>query len=76
MGHAVAWLVQALCYNLLVRFLMRSLDCFNSRNPSSCTTIFGLTQPQTEMSTRNRPGGKKLPARKADYLAAICEPSV
>jgi hypothetical protein len=33
----------------------------------------GLTQPLTEMSTRNLPG---RPARKADNLTAICEPIV
>jgi hypothetical protein len=32
------------------------------------------TQPLTEMSTRNLPGGKGRPARKADNLTAICEP--
>jgi hypothetical protein len=32
------------------------------------------TQPLTEMSTRNLPGGKGLPARKADRFTAICEP--
>jgi hypothetical protein len=36
----------------------------------------GSTQPLTEMSTRNhkkikKPGGKVLPARRADNLAAI-----
>jgi hypothetical protein len=36
----------------------------------------GSTQPLTEMSTRNLPGGKKQPARRADNLAAICEPNV
>jgi hypothetical protein len=36
----------------------------------------GSTQPLTEMSTRNLPGGKGRPARKADNLAAICEPTV
>jgi hypothetical protein len=36
----------------------------------------GSTQCLTEMSTRNFPGGKKRPARRADNLAAICEPSV
>jgi hypothetical protein len=35
----------------------------------------GLTQPLIEMSTRNLPGGKGWPARKAD-LIAICEPIV
>jgi hypothetical protein len=33
----------------------------------------GSTQPLTEMSTRNFPGGKGRPARKAD-LTAICKP--
>jgi hypothetical protein len=31
----------------------------------------GSTQPLTEMSTRNLPGGKKRPACKADNLTAI-----
>jgi hypothetical protein len=31
------------------------------------------TQSLTEMSTRNLPGGKGRPARKADNLTAICE---
>jgi hypothetical protein len=30
----------------------------------------GSTQPLTEMSTRNLPGGKGRPARKADNLTA------
>jgi hypothetical protein len=36
----------------------------------------GSTQPLTEMSTRNIPGGKGRPARKADNLTAICVPIV
>jgi hypothetical protein len=36
----------------------------------------GSTQPLTEMSTRNIPGGKGRPAHKADKLTAICEPIV
>jgi hypothetical protein len=36
----------------------------------------GSTQPLTEMSTWNLPGGKGRPARKADNLTAICEPIV
>jgi hypothetical protein len=35
----------------------------------------GSTQPLTEMSTRDIPGGKGRPARGAD-LTAICEPIV
>jgi hypothetical protein len=34
------------------------------------------TQPLTEMSTRNVPGGKGRPQRKADKLTAISEPIV
>jgi hypothetical protein len=36
----------------------------------------GSTQPRTEMSTKNVPGGKGRPARKADNLTAIYEPIV
>jgi hypothetical protein len=34
----------------------------------------GLTQPLTEMSTRDLPGGKGRPTHKADNLTTICEP--
>jgi hypothetical protein len=40
----------------------------------------GVTQPLTEMSTRRRKilflGSRVRPMRRADYLAAICEPTV
>jgi hypothetical protein len=36
----------------------------------------GPTQPLTEMSTRNLPGGKGRPMRQADNFTAICEPIV
>jgi hypothetical protein len=36
----------------------------------------GSTQPLTEMTTRNLPGGKVRQARKADNLTANCEPFV
>jgi hypothetical protein len=36
----------------------------------------GLTQPLTEMSIRNLPGGKERLARKADKLTAICQSTV
>jgi hypothetical protein len=38
------------------------------------TTALGLTQPLTEMSTRNLPGGNGRPARKADNFTVICMP--
>jgi hypothetical protein len=52
------------------------VDFFNLPNPSSRTMALGPTQPLTEMSTRNLPGGKKRPAPRADNLAAIYEPNV
>jgi hypothetical protein len=49
---------------------------FNGPNPSSRTVALGSTQPLTEMSTRNHPGGKGRPELKDDNLIAICEPTV
>jgi hypothetical protein len=46
---------------------------FNWPNSSSRTMALGSTQPLTEMSTRNLPGGEGQPARGADSLTAICE---
>jgi hypothetical protein len=48
---------------------------FSIFNPSSRTMVLGLTQPQTEMSTKNFDGSKAQPARKADNLTAVCEPA-
>jgi hypothetical protein len=58
------------------RVPMRWILFFNLPNPSSRTMALGSTQPLTEMSTRNLPGGKGRPARRADNLTAICEPTV
>jgi hypothetical protein len=52
------------------------VDFFYSPNPSSCTMSLGSTQPLTEMSTWNLPGGKGWPAHGADNLTANCEPIV
>jgi hypothetical protein len=48
---------------------------FNLPNYSSRTVAQGSTQPLTEMSTRNFPGGKGRPARRLN-LTDICEPIV
>jgi hypothetical protein len=48
----------------------------NWPNPSSRTMVLQSTQFVTETSTRNLPGGKRRPGRKADILTAICEPIV
>jgi hypothetical protein len=44
---------------------------FQFTTTSSRNMALGSTQPLTEMSTRNLPGGKKRPARRADNLAAV-----
>jgi hypothetical protein len=49
---------------------------FSWPNPSSRTMALGSTQPLTEMSTGNPPGGQERPARKDDNITAICEPTV
>jgi hypothetical protein len=49
---------------------------FNWPNPSSRTMALGSTQPPTEISITNLPGGKGRPASGADNLTAICEPTV
>jgi hypothetical protein len=49
---------------------------FNLPNPSNRIMDLRSTQPLTEMSTRNLPGGKGRLARKADNLTAICESNV
>jgi hypothetical protein len=51
-------------------------EFFNWLNPSSPAVALVSTQPLTEMSIRNLPGGKGRPVRKADNLTAICEPIV
>jgi hypothetical protein len=52
------------------------VDFFNLSNPSSRAVALGSTQPLTEMSTRNFPGAKRRPARRADNLTAIYKPNV
>jgi hypothetical protein len=45
---------------------------FNLGDHSGCTMALGSTQPLTEISTRNLPGRKRRPARKADNFTADC----
>jgi hypothetical protein len=48
----------------------------NLFNFSGRTMALGFTQPLTEMSTRNFPGGRAQPERKADNLTVIFVPVV
>jgi hypothetical protein len=59
-----------------VRFPMRSLDFSIDLILPAALWALESTQPLTEMSTRNLPGGKGRPARKADNLTAICEQGI
>jgi hypothetical protein len=52
------------------------VDFFNLPNHSSRTMALESTQPLTEISTRNFPGGKKRPACRADNRVATYEPNV
>jgi hypothetical protein len=74
-GNVVGWGTMLQAGKSRVWLPMRLLDFFNWPNPSNRTKALGSTQPLTEMITRNLPGGKERPARKAD-LTAICEPIV
>jgi hypothetical protein len=53
-----------------------AIGFFNWPNPSSRTMALVSTQPLTEMSTRNLPGGKGRLAPGADNLTAVYEPIV
>jgi hypothetical protein len=55
---------------------LQVIGFFTWSNNSSRTMALESTQPLSEMSTRNLPGGKGRSARKADNLTAICEPIV
>jgi hypothetical protein len=48
----------------------------NYRNSPSCSMALMSAQLLMEMSTRNLPGSKGLPARKADDITLDCEPMV
>jgi hypothetical protein len=55
-----------------VQIPMRSLDFSIDLIIPTANMALGSTQPLTEMSTRNLPGGKGRPERNGDNLTAIC----
>jgi hypothetical protein len=59
-GSVVGWGNMLQAGSSLVR-VPDEVDFLNLSNPSSSTMALGSTQPLTEMSTRNFPGGKTLP---------------
>jgi hypothetical protein len=69
-------MVEALCYKSDVAGSIPNEvnGYFNCSNTSNRTMALGSTQPLTEMSNRNPPGGKGRPAHKADNFTVICEP--
>jgi hypothetical protein len=83
-------ITQCICFNLLAQMFealcykpeYRGFDSrwghwtFQLTYPSSRTVVLVSTHPLTEMSTRNLPGGKGRPARKADNHTVICEPII
>jgi hypothetical protein len=59
-----------------VRFPMKLLDFLIDLILPAALWPLESTQRPTQMSTKNLPGEKWRPARKADNLTAICEPIV
>jgi hypothetical protein len=53
-------------------FPVEVIEFFNWSNPSSRTMALESTQPLTDMSTRNLPGGKGWRVCRADSLTADC----
>jgi hypothetical protein len=75
-SSVVGWGIMLQARRLRVRIPDEVIRFFNLPNPFSRTMTLGSTQTLTEISTRNLPSTKGLPARKADNLTAICEPIV
>jgi hypothetical protein len=84
-GHAVAWLVEALCYNPEGCGFESQCGGFFSVDLTLPAALWhlGLTQPLTEMSTSNFPGAKRAPGAWgwqthrhmwADCLEKMCDP--
>jgi hypothetical protein len=48
-----------------------TIEILNWPKPSSRTIALGSTQPLTEISTKNLPGGKGWPVRKAGNLTTL-----
>jgi hypothetical protein len=74
MGHAVANLVEALCYTSEGHGFDSRWGHwipFNCANPSSRTVGQGSTQALTDMNTRNLPGGKGRLTTSQPYVSRL-----
>jgi hypothetical protein len=74
-GSVVGWSNMLQPGRSRVRFPLKLLDFSADLNRTAEVTL-GLTQPLTEMSTRNHSEGKGWPARKDDNLTAIGNPII
>jgi hypothetical protein len=75
--HAVIWLKHcAQAVRSRDRIPEKSLNFFSISLILPAALALGFTQPLTENSTRNIPGGKAWLAHKADNLTSISEPTV
>jgi hypothetical protein len=72
-SSVVGWVTMLQGGRSRVRFSMRSLDISMHLILPAALLPWGRLSLLTEMSTRNLPGGKGRPVRKADNLTAICE---
>jgi hypothetical protein len=70
----ISWMRHYAITRRVVASITDVIGFFNGPNPTSRTMALGSTQRVTEMSTRNLPGCKWRPARKAGNFTAICEP--
>jgi hypothetical protein len=70
-GSAVGWGTALQAGMSRARFPMLSLKFFYWHNSSGRTMALGLTQPLTEMGTRNISWGEGRPVRRADNLTTF-----
>jgi hypothetical protein len=58
-------------YRTSLSIAYEAIGFFNLPNHTRRTKALGFTQPLIEMSTKNIPGGKARPARKADNFPDV-----